>query len=587
LSQHIKYKVEIKGEVQSDVARLAINQSIHGHHDFQIELSTDYSGVNTSKFDSARNLIGASVMVEFESYLEEKQKSQFKGVITSVGISQQDSSTSRIILKGFAPTILMDGLKHSNSFLEKKLGELFNEIVKKHPTNVLGNSNNTAVSDKVPYILQVDESDYNFLSRQAARFGEWLYYDGLNLNLGMPSKRTKHSLKIGGHLSNLEIRMRTAPFNQELTSYDYNADKDYSFNLNKLSADGLLSEAYKHSKQLFSADATGYHQDFSQNSDLSEKISKHIGNTQISGLLFLSGSSAHAGLKIGDTVSISTSDESYGDFTIVKLNHTVAGSSEYENRFMAISADASAPVANPEIFNPQMHSTFATVNENNDPEKMGRIKVKFFWGKNDIVTDWIRVTQAAAGKDYGNYFIPEIGDQVLVDFEHGNPDFPFVASSSYHSKNKPFSDFIDKDNYNKGLITKGGNKIFISDKSKKEQIEISTPKGEYKIVLDCDKKSILVEAKKGEIILDGENVTIKASKNIKLEAGQNLEMKSTKAAKMESMDVAISGSKGVEVSGAATAEIKSNGKASLSGNGTTEVKSSGMVQVQGSLVKIN
>lgn len=585
LSQHIIYRVEIKGQEKTDIAKIFINQSVFGHHDFQIELATDYTGTNTSKFDDARKMIGSTILVEFESKLEENKKSQFKGIITNVGLSQQDSSTSQILLKGFSPTIMMEGLKNSKAYMEKSLSDIFNDIVKQQPSNVLGNSNNSSKSDIVKYTLQINESDYNFLSRQAQKFGEWMFYDGQQVNLGMPSSPNEHKLEIGGHISDVEIHMNTEPLGQKYGSYDYLRNETDSVEIEgELKTSGLLSEAKDYSKNIYSSKAHTFNPDISDSSKNAKKKVESKASSLTSDFMMVNGTTAHPGMKIGDIVEILTSDESYGKFIIISLNHSLVGTSQYENHFTAISSEAKAPSPNYTIEQPVLHSTFAKVIDNNDPDALGRIKVGFAWSGEKIETDWIPVIQGGAGEGYGNYFVPEISDLVVVNFEFGNPDLPYISGAAYHKDSKPSEFFHDK-NYYKAIYTKGENQVFISDEPGKEKIAIINPKEQNKIILDCQDKSILIESV-GDINIKGKNITLDAKETLATNC-KNFEHKADKASTLESMDITLNSSKNLSMTGTAKAEIKSTGKASLAGTASSELKSSGIVQVQGSLVKIN
>src|SRR5690606_21343759 len=97
----------------------------------------------------------------------------------------------------------------------------------------------------------------------------------------------------------------------------------------------------------------------------------------------------------------------------------------YQNNFECIPAEATFPPPNPNInaVIPEMQT--AIVTDNKDPEGLGRIKVKLPW-QNGEETPWIRITNQYAGRERGFYFIPEVDDEVLVGFEHGNINHPYV-----------------------------------------------------------------------------------------------------------------------------------------------------------------
>ena len=75
--------------------------------------------------------------------------------------------------------------------------------------------------------------------------------------------------------------------------------------------------------------------------------------------------------------------------------------------------------------------------DNEDPEQQGRIKVKLPWFDDETVTEWCRVRQAYAGNGYGMFFIPEVDDEVLVAFIHGDLRLPVILGGLYNGIDKP------------------------------------------------------------------------------------------------------------------------------------------------------
>ena len=71
-----------------------------------------------------------------------------------------------------------------------------------------------------------------------------------------------------------------------------------------------------------------------------------------------------------------------------------------------------------------------------DPERLGRVRVKLPH-LNDEVSDWSRQATPMGGRDRGLFFRPEVGDEVLVAFEHGDPDRPVVIGSVWNADRRP------------------------------------------------------------------------------------------------------------------------------------------------------
>ena len=102
------------------------------------------------------------------------------------------------------------------------------------------------------------------------------------------------------------------------------------------------------------------------------------------------------------------------------------------------------------------------VETTDDPEKEGRVKVRFPWLDNRTITEWCRVCQPYAGNRYGIMFVPEVGDEVLVSFVHGDMTEPVILGGLYNAKDKP-PGFKDAQTDKKAIRTKAGHELILED----------------------------------------------------------------------------------------------------------------------------
>jgi len=164
------------------------------------------------------------------------------------------------------------------------------------------------------------------------------------------------------------------------------------------------------------------------------------------------------------------------------------------------------------------------VTSNEDDEKLGRVKVKFNWKSEDNVTKWARIATLSSGPDRGSMFIPEVEDEVLLAFERGNINRPFVVGSIWNDEGKPPG--FQSENTLKKLKTRSGHELIFYDKEGKEKIEILSKSG-HKIILDDDPKTnqIIIKNNKKDKELD--SIIIDSNKrSIKIESAKTLELKS-------------------------------------------------------------
>jgi phage baseplate assembly protein gpV len=156
-----------------------------------------------------------------------------------------------------------------------------------------------------------------------------------------------------------------------------------------------------------------------------------------------------------------------------------------------------------------------------DPSNQFRIKVRMPLLSEKGEGVWARLATLNASNEMGSYFIPNIGDEVIVGCLGNNPDAPIVLGSLYSSsKAMPFP--IKEENYLRGFVTKEGTKIIMDDE--KKSIEISTKKGNILTISDDLKGFVLEDENKNKITMNDQGITIESAKDLNLKAKGNIKM---------------------------------------------------------------
>lgn len=211
------------------------------------------------------------------------------------------------------------------------------------------------------------------------------------------------------------------------------------------------------------------------------------------------------------------------------------------------------------------------VSDIKDPLKLGRIKVTFPWLDKDFTSGWARLTQLGAGNGRGLLILPEVGDEVLLGFAHGDLDTPFVLGGLYNDSDKPPLSAVDEASGEvkvRALVSRTGHRLEIAED---DGILLSTKDGKFSLKLD--QKSNIVE-----IVSDGK-VSLKAKSGMQIDAGTgSLELKGRSVSVDAQQSLSLSGTQSVDVKGMA---VKVEGKTSA------ELTASGTVTVRGAMVKIN
>ena len=175
------------------------------------------------------------------------------------------------------------------------------------------------------------------------------------------------------------------------------------------------------------------------------------------------------------------------------------------------------------------------VTNNQDPDGLGRVKLKFPWLSDEDESHWARVAAPMAGNDRGVYFLPEVDDEVLVAFEHGDPRFPYVVGALWNGKDVPPAKNDDGKNNVRVIKSRSGHVIRLTDEDGKEKIEIVDKSEKNSLVIDTAKntititsdKDIVFSASKGAIKLDAKTIEIKSSAETKVESGSGLDVKAS------------------------------------------------------------
>lgn len=209
----------------------------------------------------------------------------------------------------------------------------------------------------------------------------------------------------------------------------------------------------------------------------------------------------------------------------------------------------------------------AVVTNIKDTENLIRFKVKFPWFNDTLESDWARIIGPGGGNNHGIQWMPEVGDEVLVAFEQGNFNFPYILGGLWNSVDAaPEPQFhANTSNVEKRtFMSRVGHVMRFTDQSGQEKIEIYDGQNKVKIIMDAANSKITIESAGDVDIISTANTNVTATGNVKVEATGNVDIKGTGPVKVE---------------GSATVDVK--------GTGPVTVQSSAITTVKGASVMIN
>ena len=507
---------------------LRLEQGIGCHHRFDLCIDLEAGGNRyVHNIGSSSEWLGQPITVH------SSDQPIFLGVVTNVRLHREGSDFGFILISGYSATYRMETAPGCFSWLEQPIGEVVRSLC--------GQANvqlrlNPAYGKKLDYICQYDESDFDFVRRLALQYQEWMYYDGTSLVFGRPKDSSEPvELEYGTTLSSLEIGLQTLARPEQVFTYHSSSDREMDQPTPDLAYghDQLSGKAFRASLGMYGRPAR---QHALPRIHTESELIKYMRRKQAADTAethYVTAESHVPELRVGSIVRLYSSflervgqltRESLGDFIITEIVHEVGEGSYYRNRFKAIPSTVEA-LPSPRVPMPVAETQMATVTSNADPKGNGRVQVRMNWQQGDMHTGWVRVMTPDAGKsgdvssNRGFVFIPEVGDQVLLGFRHGDPARPYVMGSLFNGETGKGG---FESNHRKSLTTRTGHTIELNDSFSSLGITIKDILGNS-IHIDSVGNDIVINAKRNVTINAGETFTVNC-KNANILAEESINM---------------------------------------------------------------
>ncbi|EPD97778.1 type VI secretion system Vgr family protein [Capnocytophaga sp. oral taxon 336] len=545
-----------KGFLDNATFETHLTQHTNAHDEFTIIVNdTAIDDFKGQVMKNSKDLLGENITIHFHQFGSVIYS--FKGIIANIcNKKNEGGGYGTLHISGYAPSIVLDGGKTCQSYENKTLPEIIAEATAEYPQesqiHIEGLINN---EEKIPYTVQYNESDYQFIQRLAKRYGEFFYYNGTQYIFGSRAQQTV-TLYEGGDLSEVEFELMLKPqkfnylsYNSQMTRTEVKGsdqtEPQYKENPFQFAAIQASEKVFaKTTDQTYGALPDEFRGDYLKEAVQREKEKREQ-------LMQVRGKSRNPHVRIGGFVKLKDiNDLPMETYRVIDVTH-YQGEGDYYNEFVAIP-DVFVAYYYDEQALPRAEQQPARVIDNNDPEGWGRVRVQFIWQeKYQTKTPWIRVVQPHAGGGKGFYFIPEIGEEVWVDFEDQNAERPFVVGSNYNGKE--YSPFHNTNNDIKAIQTRSGHKLIFTED-----------------------ESILLSDKNGNTLrfdTQGKNIEISAPENMILNA-KNMQLNVT-----ESMITKIGKDSSISVQGELTQDIGK--KTILNSSGNIEINSRKQLDLYG------
>lgn len=551
-SESTRFDIKI-GDTKWRLDNFTLYQSLMTHNTLTFDLHKGPEETSDEpRFFLCSQLIGKPITLDLETDniedLSLKTNNQntarisFDGVIFSASGSRVGTQYS-IQVEARSWDALLDDNPNCKSFEELTLNDIVNDVIgdySQHLTSIV----DARFTDIIAYCVQYNETNYQFLQRLAQRYGEWLYYDGKQLVFGN-LKKDEDTVKLK-YPSNdvpsygIDMMMQHVEFKHVTSSYNAYAStqKDGLSEMSRRYND-LSDSVFEASKDNFTKPTlqnlhSGGFADDDGRETLLNVSTKAQGRGEKARMLTYSGTTYCSKLKIGAVMTIvdghSNNDNGIAqdEILITELTHNFSADEVYSNSFVGIPSVCDyPPYSNSDVY-PYATSCRARVTDNEDPMDLGRIRVQFDWQAqldDNMVTPWLRIAQPYAGGGKGFSFIPEIGEEVMIDFEGGNAERPYVKGTLYNGMDDPDPAWVPNGNSSnqiKAIRTRNGHTIEIHDEGEDGYIRIyDNEKENYILTFSTDQKLIKLEST-GNIELYAQNdIIMQAGNDMKITVGNN------------------------------------------------------------------
>ncbi|MDC8099323.1 phage baseplate assembly protein V [Chryseobacterium rhizosphaerae] len=605
INRVVKLEIFIEGKEIKFFKHFKLNQSAVKHHQFDLTLAHDTLGsTENHNLEQAQSFLGKRITIVFKyKDVDDGPERNFVGVITEVGFEQDKGSLGNIILTGYSPTILLDSAPHTQSFGGKQeisLNNVADQVIKEGLGTSRFDIRVDAQYGNVSYSSQYNETHYNYLARIAEAYGEQFFYDGEVLHFGkLPPQEKPIKLTYGSNVADVKIKMKAQHVNPSFYGYNSSKNEKLTAGTSKINhTSDIAKRAYEISEKTFITPSLSIAPiKASKIMDIDASQKGAAGSNSVD-VFTTSGSTSVPFLYPGCTADIEmrkpdTNETSY--FTklmMTEVRHEVDARGHYTGFFDAIAADTGF-MPRPEFHYPKAEPQFAKVISNTDPLNQGRVQVQFDWQNGPDTTEFVRVMTPDGGssdkvsKNRGFMAIPEVDDQIMVNFVHQHPDRPFVMGGMFHGGAGGGG---GQGNNVKSLSSKSGHIISLDDGG---GITIKDKTGGNTITVDgkdtisgVASKKISLNNGKSSIVIEDETITIHA-KNIKITGDTIISMGSGKAGVELSSEANVAAVSGVTVTASGSKEVQVTGKETSISGSKVSMNGEGETIITGGLVKLN
>ena len=514
--------------------------------------------------------------IEISIGRDSENKSAFKGIIIKHAIKVKANGNTQLQIECMDASVKMTIGRHSQYFENVKDSDVFDDLISKY--GIQSDPQTTALLHKE--LVQHNITDWDFILLRAEANGMLVNVDDGAIRIAKPTIQ-KEVLQVNYGSSVLEFeaeidaRYQFKSVNAE--SWDYSNQQLFKADISSSSfaEQGNLTAANLAdavSPDKFDMHHSGHKleqelQDWVDGIMVRSRLAKIRGRAKFSGF---------AGIKPGDTVLLSGVGDRFNGKAFVTAVRQDIGDGTWETqiqfgldprRYAFMHNDMNDAPSAGLVGGISGLQIGIVVQLQNDPDGQNRILVRIPVIDSNAQGIWTRVASLDAGNDRGAFFMPEIGDEVIVGFINDDPR-DAVVLGMLHSSNKPAPITPQDANNEKGFTTRSKMHLSFNDDTK--TIVIDTPAGNSITIDEQNMKIEIKDQSQNKITMETSGITMESPANIDIKAGAVL---------------TLAGGASLSI-GAPSLSVKADADVSIQG-AVAKLSSSGITEISGSIVKIN
>lgn len=599
----------LREDIASDLEEVVVDQS----YNLPSMLSIRLHDPSFKWIDDESLKIGVAIKVKLlpakTTGMSEDEAEVFDGEVVALEPEFAAGGQHTIVIRGYDKSHRLHLGRHTQTYTEMTDSAIVKKVAQTAGLTV--QTDTTSVTHT--YVLQYNQTHMEFLVERARRIGFQLYVKGGTLHFEKPATAATVELDLGTDLRNFRLRASAAHQSKEYAVRGWDVQRKEPIVAKKApeqfwAKNGLSKTGAAIAQDGFSQETTQVvvNHVISSNGEATAiaegRARDQEGHfVEAEGVCYGSGT-----IRAGIYVKLKGMGKRFsGEYFVTNATHIYARGA-YETH---ISVTGRYPQTVNQLLQPHAPNGQAAgriygmvvgvvTNVHGDPLKIGRVEVKYPWlattGGEEVASAWARLAAPFAGKDRGFYFLPEVDDEVLIGFEHGDVNYPYIVGSLWNGKDTPPEPNATAHPSGVGktvhriIKTRLGHVIVFDDSDDKTSILIEDKSGKQRIFIDTVKNTIDILADSDITIKSATgNLTMEAAKNVTIKAGMALEASAGTTMKLDAKtNTDITAGVNLTAEGKTMATLKS-AAVIVEGQSSAWVKASGPTVVEGNPIMLN